>query len=410
MSTANEGYGKPRRVVDESQPPWFVPRPHIRSVALRLHEEVLDFVNYMKHTREEVLARRRWVRCIGVSCRELWPSCKVRVFGSFFTGLSLPNGDVDVAILDVPCTPGTAMKILADYMLSKGEVSWLEIIESAKVPVMKIRSQASGLRADVVFNQHDGLTSSKFVRDRLKEFSHMKPLLVFLKYFLMQRGLHETYTGGMGSYLLCNVVLHFLQRHPSRQSPGAYASISLGHMLFDLLQYYGREFRYESQGISVVDGGYTFRREPGQGKGGKGKGGKGGLSLTLQSPLDPHLDLGSACYRIGVLRNLFHHGYHCLCHSFTSQAPAEASMLSPFLLDPAHGVIASRFQLIAEQPVAMSGIPRAGSTADWCLPGAHAAVDLVEGGGPAASEDGASEPAAKRQRRDAVDGVDIDDI
>ena len=32
------------------------------------------------------------------ACVALWPACRVTIFGSFFTGLSLPNGDVDVAV------------------------------------------------------------------------------------------------------------------------------------------------------------------------------------------------------------------------------------------------------------------------------------------------------------------------
>ena len=119
-----------RREMDSGQPPWFVPRPHIENTVLRLHEELLDFVDFMQHTREEVQARRRWVQSIKEACVALWPCCKVVVFGSFFTGLSLPNGDVDVAVTEVGCKSGTAMKRLADHMLSKGQISWLEIIEA----------------------------------------------------------------------------------------------------------------------------------------------------------------------------------------------------------------------------------------------------------------------------------------
>lgn len=266
-----------------------------------------------------------------------------------------------MAVFDVPCKPATAMKMLADHMLTTGEISWLEIIESAKVPVVKVRSQACGLRADIVFNQLDGIDTSKFIRDRLKEFPQMRPLLVFVKYFLLQRGLHETYTGGMGSYLLCNAVLHFLQRHPSRQNAKVYASTSLGHLLFDLLRYYGRDFNYETRGISVVGGGSTFAKAergwPNNRRGGAG------VQLCLESPLGPSADLGGACFRMAVIKNLFHHGFHCLCHLFVTRAPPEASMLCPLLLDPAHPVIADRYALMAEQPLALPGLPRAAERA-----------------------------------------------
>jgi len=348
-----------RQVLNECQPPWFVQRTSIENAVLRLHEEILDFVEFMSHTREEVDARRNWVLTISTACKTLWPACQVSVFGSFYSGLSLPNGDVDVAVWDIPCKGTTAMKMLADYLLSKGELSWLEIIETAKVPVLKIRSQKCGLRADVVFNQPDGLETSKFVRARLKEFPPMKPLLLFLKYFLLQRGLHETYTGGMGSYLLCNVVLHFFQRHPALRDKRRYAATSLGHLLFDFLKYYGQEFNYNRDCISVTDGGSTSpkiqRGFPQNNRRG------GGLTLSLESPLMPSLDLGGACFRMPVLRNLFHHGFHCLCHLLVSRSPPEVSMLCPLLIDPAHPVITDRFRLMNEQPVALPGLGRSSS-------------------------------------------------
>jgi len=356
-----------RAVADEGQPPWFVPRPHIDNAVLRLHEEILDFVDFMQHTQEEVHARRRWVQTIKDTCKALWPGCKVSVFGSFFTGLSLPNGDVDVAVTDVACKTGTAMKMLADHLLSKGEISWLEIIETAKVPVIKVRSQSCGLRADVVFSQPDGMDSSKFIRSKLKEYPQMKPLLLFFKYFLLQRGLHETYTGGMGSYLLCNVVLHFLQRHPSSRSTRQYAGTSLGHLLFDFLKYYGQEFNYKDQGISVLDGGSTFAkagRFPERKQRGPHDSWGPKVQLCLESPLAPDMDLGGACFRMPVLRNLFHHGFHCICHLFVSRSPPEVSMLCPLLIDPAHPVITDRFKLMSEQPAALPGMKRKVSQAE----------------------------------------------
>lgn len=350
---------KRKRVADEGQPPWFVPRPHIENTVLRLHEEILDFVDFMQHTREENCARRKWVQSIKEACVALWPACKVSVFGSFFTGLSLPNGDVDVAVSEIPCKSGTAMKMLADHMLSKGQISWLEIIETAKVPVMKVRSQASGLRADVVFSQPDGLQSSKFIKSQVKEYPQMKPLLLFLKYFLLQRGLHETYTGGMGSYLLCNVVLHFLQRHPASKNGRFYAGTSLGHLLFDFLRYYGQEFNYSAHGISVLEGGSIFSKTDRFPE--KNKRGSGGPQLCLESPLSTQMDLGGACFRMPVLRNLFHHAFHCICHLMVTRSPPEVSMLCPLLIDPAHPVITDRFKLMVEQPVAFAGLPKSTS-------------------------------------------------
>lgn len=398
-----------RIAVDENQPPWFVMRPHVENVALRLHEELLDFMDFMKPTKFEVETRRNWVRTIAKAAKTLWPKCEVRIFGSFFTGLTLPNGDVDVSVLNCPCKPATGMKMLVDHMLELGEISWLEIIESAKVPVAKIRSQTCGLRADLVFNQPDGIETSKFIKEQLRLYPQMRPMLIFLKYFLLQRGLHETFTGGMGSYLCCSVVLHFLQRHQSRLDQRVYSATSLGHYLFDFFKYYGQEFKYDSEAISVTDGGSVFnpsergwgpRKGKSKGKG-KEKGKKGGgLSLHLESPLQRGVDLGGACFRMAVLRNLFHHGFHCICHLFVTRAPAEASLLSPLLLDPAHPVITNRHALLNEQPVALVGLQsateRAAAAAEADAEENNAADDAALG--LDADSEAPEENVAKRRR------------
>merc|ERR1712232_675069 len=62
---------------------------------------------------------------------------------------------------------------------------------------------------------------------------------------------------------------------------------------------------------------------------------------------------------MALLRNLFHHTFHCLCHLFVTRASAHASMLCPLLLDPLHPVITGRYKLMLEQPVALPGLPRA---------------------------------------------------
>lgn len=356
------------------------------------------------------------MKTIQSACVALWPDCQVGVFGSFSTGLSLPNGDVDVCVLGVEERPAIAMKLLADRLLAGGHVSWLEIIESAKVPVIKLREQCSGLRADVVFNQPDGMKTSEFIKDRCKEYPQMRPMLVFLKYFLLQRGLHETFTGGMGSYLCCNVVLHFLQRHPSKKSPSHYAATSLGHLLFDFLKYYSTDFAYDTKGISVLDGGFTFNNNERDWRGGYRRGDRGGVSLCLESPLHPGMDLGSPCFRLPVLKNLFSHALQCISHLFLTRVGPHRSLLCPILLDPKHPVIAGRHSLMTEQPTVLPGLRRSlqleaqfGKASDACV---EHGIEVCEDGvgdvpgfpvplssAAGSSVDGASAQPRKRRRR-----------
>lgn len=56
-----------------------------------LHDEIIEFYNYMSPKKCEHELRLKVVHKIENAIHELWPQAKVEVFGSFRTGLYLPT-------------------------------------------------------------------------------------------------------------------------------------------------------------------------------------------------------------------------------------------------------------------------------------------------------------------------------
>ena len=108
-------------------------------------------------------------------------------------------------------------------------------------------------------------------------------------------------------------------------------------------------------GISVLNGGSLFDREA---RGWTSKDRNGRPTLSLESPLEPTVDIGSRCFKIGVVRAAFNHGYHVLGTRFVGRAPPGYSLLCPALLNGKHVVISSRSNLLQEQAMASSGFWR----------------------------------------------------
>jgi DNA polymerase sigma len=330
-------------------PPWFVPREFPLRASLRLHEELLDIASFLRPMPHEVAARLAWVASIEAAAKSIWSNCKVFIFGSTSTGLNLSCSDVDVAISDVEgLRATTAMKKLAEILLGKHELSKVQIIQSAKVPLMKLQQRSTGLWADIVVNRMDGLDTSRFICEQLQVFPALAPLVLFLKLFLMQRNLHETFMGGMGSYLLVCVVLSFLQRHPSARNPRIYAATSLGNLLLDFFRYYGQEFRYATQGISVLNGGSVFDRIS---RGWTATTRTGQPTLCLESPFETTVDIGTKVFKIGVIRAAFNHAYHVLAEIMLTKDPPKGSMLCPQLIRLNHKVVSERYGILKEQPL-----------------------------------------------------------
>ena len=87
----------------------------------------------------------------------------------------------------------------------------------------------------------------------------MRPLIYLLKFFLRQKGLNETYTGGISSFLLLNLLYNYLLYECKKDNSNELST--LGHILCGFLQFYAFEFNYETVGISIRHGGFFYKKE-----------------------------------------------------------------------------------------------------------------------------------------------------
>jgi predicted nucleotidyltransferase len=155
--------------------------------------------------------------------RSVRPDAKVHVFGSCATNLRLPDGDIDLLIeakegrhSDRPLLT----KIHA--ALRKGRVAAggsLLMFGRAKVPIIRWTDRSSGLQVDASVNSRGGLETTRLMARSAERLLELRPLILLLKAQLAANGLHETHSGGVGSYLLTNMVRHLLLQPMSLLEP-----------------------------------------------------------------------------------------------------------------------------------------------------------------------------------------------
>jgi DNA polymerase sigma len=63
---------------------------------------------------------------------------------------------------------------------------------------------------------HSGLASVKWVQQQIGYYPALLPVTLFLKQFLKQGGMNESYTGGLSSYALLNMVAYSIFRNDDR--------------------------------------------------------------------------------------------------------------------------------------------------------------------------------------------------
>lgn len=241
------------------RPIWARSGAYHRTFHLALHQEILDFVRYVTPTTAERAVRAALLERLQGITASVFPAADMQVFGSYATDLYLPTSDIDVCVMGCGESQKDALRQLGSALRQHG-FERVQCIDNAKVPIVKCVDTNSGISVDVSFDVSNGPANVGLIKDYLRRYPALRPLVLVLKCFLLQRKLNEVFTGGIGSYCLILVVMSHLQmygsnfRHPVEQKP------SLGTLLIDLFHLYGKLFNYTNVGLAPKSRGSYFAK------------------------------------------------------------------------------------------------------------------------------------------------------
>lgn len=105
--------------------------------------------------------------------------------------------------------------------------------------------KSSPIYLDISFegSNHNGLQANRFITSLIAETPAIRPLVLVLKQFLKERGLLESYSGGLSSYGLVLMVARYLQEQSQ--------TMDTGSLLMGFLDFYSNHFDPRSIGVSV---------------------------------------------------------------------------------------------------------------------------------------------------------------
>ncbi|XP_069372040.1 terminal nucleotidyltransferase 4A isoform X2 [Paralichthys olivaceus] len=282
---------------------------------LGLHEEVMDFYNFMSPRPEEAAMRKEVVNRIEMIIKELWPTADVQIFGSFSTGLYLPTSDIDLVVFGKWERPPLQELEQALRKHNVAEPFSIKVLDKATVPIIKLTDQETEVKVDISFNVETGVRAASFIKDYVKKYPVLPYLIFVLKQFLLQRDLNEVFTGGISSYSLILMVISFLQLHPriDARNPNE----NLGVLLIEFFELYGRHFNYLKTGIRIKNGGAYIPKEEIM------KAMTNGYRpsmLCIEDPLLPGNDVGRGSYGAMHVKQVFDYAYTVLSHAVSPLA------------------------------------------------------------------------------------------
>jgi len=297
---------------NEQGPVWAPYKRYSGTFEDRLHEEILDFVNYITPNKAEINTRLYTIDKLRKELHYRFPDSNIACFGSFSTGLFLPTSDLDVVVYrpggdknsasySANPTQGNQSKNLnkiAKHIHSNGFYIH-KVIRHSRIPIIKAEDDLTHYLIDISYNQQSGVPAINYIKQNIKKYPALKPLVYLLKHFLYINDMNEVFTGGLGSFSVVCLVLSYLKFYPKifYETEGEECVIpdNLGTLFINFLYLFGGGFDYENIGISVDDGSFYRKMDKGF------YNFKNRHLLSIEDPIMPGNDLTKGSHRISEI-------------------------------------------------------------------------------------------------------------
>ena len=215
----------------------------------------------------------------------------------------------------------------------------VNIVKSAKVPVVKCRDAEYDVDLDISMNNLTGIFQVKEVMKALKIYPEIKHLYLTLKFFLKIRNLNETYYGGIGSYLLFCMILSYLREirktHFKNDTISRLGRISIGEHLLGFLEFYSVKLDWKTFRIRMIKGGAIEKKK------------EFNYGFSLISPGDQTQDIGKSAFKLRELFGTFRNRFHFM----TKFNFREKESMLKYLINPQNEDFLTKFKVKPVAPV-----------------------------------------------------------
>ncbi|KAG5641331.1 hypothetical protein DXG03_005488 [Asterophora parasitica] len=289
-----------------AETPWLKLLPKDKTytgVENRVHHEIMAYLAYMEQTPKERKAREIVMAGVRRVIHGRFSNAEVHVFGSSATGLGLPTSDIDVAIT-LPHNPDVKQALfkLSSKFKSSGLATNVFVNHRAHVPIIMVttREEYGSISIDIGMNNPAGTEGVELMKGYLAQMPALRPLILVMKGFLRHRKLNDASKGGMGSYALACLCIHFLKVNPSKR-PQEYIdkpfeSESLGFLMTDFMFYYGFGFPYATSYVSTAEGKLLPKEEKSE-------------SLSVRCLINPEKDISKSVQKVDAFLEVFKEAY-----------------------------------------------------------------------------------------------------
>ncbi|KAF8396818.1 hypothetical protein HHK36_018451 [Tetracentron sinense] len=190
--------------------------------ANQLEPSLRDILSVIKPSEEDYVTRVRIIeefRAVVESVGSL-RGATVKPFGSFISNLYTRWGDLDISV-ELPnasfvSSPGKKLKqnLLRDIFRAlqmKGGALKLQLIPSARVPLLKFESNHSNISCDISISNMLGQIKSKLLFWMTEIDERFRDMVLLVKEWAKMQNINDPKCGTLNSYSLCLLVIFHFQ-------------------------------------------------------------------------------------------------------------------------------------------------------------------------------------------------------
>lgn len=311
---SDDNYGSSHNGVEKAFP-WVKGQDHShqKEIADWLTLEIKDFVNYISPSKEEIVIRNNVINNLKETISSFWPATQAHVFGSCATDLYLPGSDIDMVVISTTGDYEQRSRLyqLSSYLRTNRLAKNIQVIASAKVPIIKFVDPEHNINVDVSFERSNGLDAARRIRKWLKLTPGLRELVLIVKQFLRSRKLNDVHVGGLGGYATIIMVYHFLKLHPRISTDNLAAMENLGTLLIEFFELYGVNFSYDKVVIAINNADESPMYIP-KSHCPQLRAIKNQFSIIIQDPSDPENNITRSSYNLSGLKKAFVGAYQLL--------------------------------------------------------------------------------------------------
>lgn len=134
--------------------PWMSEKTRVSNGLIKLHNEILDFYEFIKPKEQENIKRDDTINLFKQLIQDKWPSWKVKVFGSYPLELHLPDSDIDLVVFKDNSSnrkyisDTEHLEMIYEELVKRNFVNQIRLVD-ARVPIIKARCRITGICFDI---------------------------------------------------------------------------------------------------------------------------------------------------------------------------------------------------------------------------------------------------------------------